>query len=53
MEKPSEHNKSTSDNNIIQFKKPVHDHLKCCCVQWGSKRLRTVRIWPKEGAIAH
>jgi len=25
MQKPSEHHKFTSDNNIITFKKPVHD----------------------------
>jgi len=25
MQKPSERHKSTSDNNIIKFKKPVHD----------------------------
>jgi len=25
MQKPSEHHKLTSDNNIIKFKKPVHD----------------------------
>jgi len=28
MQKPSEHHKFTSDKNIIQFKKPVHDPLK-------------------------
>jgi len=25
MQKPSERHKLTSDNNIIKFKKPVHD----------------------------
>jgi len=25
MQKPSEYHKLTSDNNIIKFKKPVHD----------------------------
>jgi len=29
MQKPSERHKLTSDNNIIKFKKPVHDHHKC------------------------
>jgi len=28
MQKPSEHHKLTSVNNIIQFKKPVHDPFK-------------------------
>jgi len=28
MQKPSEHHKLTSDNNIIKFKKPVHDPFK-------------------------
>jgi len=28
MQKPSECHKLTSDNNIIQFKKPVHDPFK-------------------------
>jgi len=28
MQKPSERHKLTSDNNIIQFKKPVHDPFK-------------------------
>jgi len=25
MQKPCEHHKLTSDNNIMKFKKPVHD----------------------------
>jgi len=29
MQKPSERHKLTSDNNIIKFKKPVHDPFKC------------------------
>jgi len=28
MQKPSERHKLTSDNNIIKFKKPVHDPFK-------------------------
>jgi len=28
MQKPSEHHKLTSDNNIIKFKKPVHYPFK-------------------------
>jgi len=28
MQKPSEHHKLTSGNNIIKFKKPVHDPFK-------------------------
>jgi len=28
MQKPSERHKLTSDNNIIKFKKPVHDPYK-------------------------
>jgi len=28
MQKPSERHKLTSDNNIIKFKKPVHDPCK-------------------------
>jgi len=28
MQKPSEHHKLTLDNNIIKFKKPVHDPFK-------------------------
>jgi len=28
MQKPSECHKVTSDNNIMQFKKPVHDPVK-------------------------
>jgi len=30
MQKPSERHKLTSDNNIIKFKKPVHDPFKIC-----------------------
>jgi len=29
MQKPSGRHKLTSDNNIIKFKKPVHDPFKC------------------------
>jgi len=29
MQKPSERYKLTSDNNIITFKKPVHDPFNC------------------------
>jgi len=28
MQKPSERHQLTSDNNIIKFKKPVHDPFK-------------------------
>jgi len=28
MQKPREHHTLTSDNNIIKFKKPVHDPFK-------------------------
>jgi len=36
MQKPSERHKLTSDNNIIQFKKPVHDPFKGNTLQYGS-----------------
>jgi len=36
MQKPSERHKLTSDNNIIQFKKPVHhDPFKASKFQEG------------------
>jgi len=35
MQKPSERHKLTSDNNIIKFKKPVHDPFKANCVVSG------------------
>jgi len=35
MQKPSERHKLTSDNNIIKFKKPVHDPFKMDSMQDG------------------
>jgi len=35
MQKPSKRHKLTSDNNIIKFKKPVHDPLKTTCLICG------------------
>jgi len=38
MQKPSEHHKLTSDNNIIKFKKPVHDFFKICLLEAPEKK---------------
>jgi len=35
MQKPSERHELTSDNNIIKFKKPVHDPFKMDSMQDG------------------
>jgi len=35
MQKPSERHKFTSENNIIKFKKPVHDPFNLWVKQWA------------------
>jgi len=46
MQKPSESHKLTSDNNIITFKKPVHDPIK--------KKKKTSYIFGKHlKALSH
>jgi len=44
MQKPSERHKLTSDNNIIKFKKPVHDPFKTAVNQRQSQTVSLFEI---------
>jgi len=53
MQKPSKRHKLTSENNIIKFKKPVHDPFKCIEINKASLSkpswFLVIKIWsPSE-----
>jgi len=52
MQKPSERHKLTSDNNILKFKKPVHDPFNSLQTAVCVRVLKKAWLWRRsEGRV--
>jgi len=51
MQKPSERHKLTSDNNIIKFKKPVHDPYKYIITKRRYLKKKDLDLWQFQHSI--